>query len=156
MKQLQFYKYAAIGLLLLNLAMLSFFFLTKPKHHRGESMQKDVKAIFNLDDAQNETFLKLMEEHKEKMRLFSRQQKDLLKPYFYNLFDSSKQDEDALDKYEVIERQKIQSIYEHFQDIKSILRKEQLSNFEEFTTHAIERILSDSKKRPPRPKEISK
>jgi len=152
MKQLQFYKYAAIGLLLLNIAMMTFFFLVKSKHAHGRGLEKGAKAILQLDDTQNDAFLKLVKKHRQKMNAFNEDQKELLKPYFDSLVDSTGSQKEVLDKVEKLERQKIESIYQHFQEIKSILRPEQLSNFEEFMNHAIKRILPGSGKKPPPPK----
>ena len=156
MKQLQFYKYAAIGLLFLNIAMLVFFFLTKPKHPPMDGLKKDAKAILKMDDAQNEVFLKSVKEHQKKMEAFSQQQKKLLKPYFNNLIDSNEIHEEVLEQVEQLERKKIESIYQHFQEIKSILRADQLSGFKEFMNHATKRILQNPRKKPHPPRENKK
>ncbi len=152
MKQLQFYKYATIGLLLLNLGMLTFFFLTKPKHHSRKDFKRGAVDILKLDDEQRETFFNLVKGHQQKMKVFSQHQKELLSPYFNSLIDSTEVNQDVFDKVEELERQKIESIYQHFQEIKSILREEQMPGFEEFMNHVMKRILSNSERKPPPPK----
>jgi len=152
MKQLQFYKYATIGLLLLNVALLTFFFLRKPNHPPRADLKRGAIDILKLDDGQGETFFNLAKEHQQKMKVFNQSQKELLKPYFNSLVDSTGRNKNVLDKVEQLERQKIESIYRHFQDIKSILKKEQLSVFEEFMDDAIKRILPESKGKSPRKK----
>lgn len=153
MKQLQFYKYAATGLLFLNIAMLAFFFLTKPPNHpRGKRFKGGAIEILNLDKTQDKVFFELVKNHKQKMKVFNQKQKELLKPYFDSLIDSTGQPQNVIEKVEQLERQKIESIYQHFQDIKSILKKEQLSGFEEFMDVTIKRILPDAKENPHPPK----
>ncbi len=157
MKQLQFYKYAALVLLLLNLSMIAFFFLTKPKPpHQGDGFQKRGPNIMNMDEKQHDLFLQSAKQHGQHMKAINKQQQDLLKPYFYSLIDSTKNTNPnaTLNEVQDLERQKIESTYQHFQEVKSILKPEQQADFELFMNDVIERILMETKKNPPPPKEF--
>ena len=155
MKQLQFYKVATWGLLVLNLSMVAFFFLTAPPPHHGRKLGgQKAGAIMKMNDQQNESFHLLAEEHMKKMEGFNNQQRNLLKPYFSSLIDSKAaiNSDSLLNKVQLLERNKIESTYQHFQDVKSILKPEQHTYFEEFVEHAMGRILLGQKKNLPPPK----
>ena len=155
MKQLQFYKYAALGLFLLNFLMITFFFITKPKPpHQEGGFQKKAVDILKMDEQQHDTFLQFVKQHQRQMEEVNKQQRDLLKPYFYSLSDSTNKvdTESTLDRVQLLERKKIESTYQHFQDVKSILKPEQQAGFEEFMNTALERILLDKQRNSPPPK----
>jgi len=150
MSQLKFYKYSIWALLLLNVGVLAFFFLTKPHppHHASpNNFQSEVVEILGLNNQQAANFKKLAEDHMHKTRSINEQQEKLLPPYFKSLTDLSKNiDKDRiLDEFQQLERKKIEVTYQHFQDIKSILDENQLPQFEGFMNTFIERILTQGK-----------
>lgn len=156
MKQLQFYKYATWGLLVLNLSMIAFFFLTAPPPRQGQEFgRKSAGDIMKMDEQQNESFLQLARQHMQQMDEFNKQQRNLLKPYFNNLIGTAKiiNSDSLLHQVQLLEGKKIKSTYQHFQDVKTILKPEQYVDFEEFIEHALEIILLEQKKNPPPPKE---
>ncbi len=150
MTQLKFYKFLALGMLLLNLAMIAFFLLTKPshRHKRKGHSNKNAKAILQFDDQQKETFHQLVREHKQLMKDYNEQQKDLLQTYFDPLISENtfSNKDSLLHQTQIIERKKIESIDQHLQDVKSILREDQKENFKPFVNHLLRRIVT----RPPR------
>lgn len=156
MKNLRFYIYATWGLLILNLTMVAFFFLTAPPpsqgtHKRGEK----AVDILKLDKQQDESFILLATQHMQQMDDFNDEQRNLLKPYFNTLIDQSKSvDSDIiLNQIQSLERKKIESTYQHFQEVKTILNPSQHLDYEYFIEHAIRKILIDQKKNPPPPKD---
>lgn len=151
MKQLQFYKYATWILLFLNLSMIAFFFLTPPPSHRGAEGRKGALDIMKLDEQQDELFLQLAQQHMQQMDDFDNQQRNLLKPYFNSLIDKSKtiNSDVLLNQVQLLGRKKIESTYQHFQDVKSILRPDQHIDFEEFVEHTMEKILLEKKQKSP-------
>ena len=131
MSQIKLYKYATWGLLFLNIAVLAFFTITKPKpRHQPSSnnFQFEVIDIFNLNSQQVATFKALAKDHNQKMRSLNEQQQKLLRPYFERPANPSiRMDEaDALNQFQQMERQKIEVIYQHFQELESILNQDQL------------------------------
>lgn len=155
MSQLKFYKYATWGLLFLNIAVLAFFLLTKPKppHHSPNDFQSEVIEILNLNSQQKSTFRKLAEAHNQKMKSIIEQQQKLLPPYFESLADSSSNiDKEAiLNQFQQMEREKIEVTYQHFQDIKLILDENQLPHFEKLIGRLVDKLLLNNKKNPPPP-----
>ena len=141
MKQLQFFKYATGAMILLNLLIIAFFLLTKPKPpafppHNARSNGFQVRAIdiLKLDKQQHTTFLQSAKQHSQQMESINRQQRDLLKPYFHSIIDSTINiaSETVLDEIQQLERNKIEATYQHFQQVKSILKNEQQADFKVF------------------------
>lgn len=160
MSQFKFYKYATWSLLFLNIAVLAFFILTKPKplpRPTSKDFQAEVIEILRLNRQQVSTFKALAETHNQKMSSINEQQQKLLPPYFESLTDLSKDiDEDnILNQFQQLEREKIAVTYQHFQEIKSILDEEQLPHFEELIGGLVDRFLLNKKKGPPPPKDFN-
>ncbi len=156
MKQLQFFKYATISLILLNVILLGFLLFKRPPFpHKKDNNQKNAKEYLNLSKEQNESFLKLANQHIQDMKDLNEQQRDLLKVYFEGLVypnDNHTQDSILL-KVQDVERTKIESTYQHFTDVKKLLDPDQHKGFEVFLNHAIDRILLKEKKRSLPPKD---
>lgn len=159
MNQLKFYKYAALGLLGLNLTMIAFFILTKPKQHpkpKGGDVPEVVIEILKLDEEQRAAFLVSAKHHGETMGEITQQQKSILEPYFHKLIDSNKDlnSDSLLTQYQNLERQKIELTHQHFQDVKSMLKEDQYANFEVFMNSVLKSVLSEKKKNPHPPKDF--
>lgn len=150
MEQIKFFKYTTIFLAILNISMIAFFFITKPKgkhpHHDGK--KGNALEILKLDKTQKETFSEYADAHKALMKDFNEEQKTLLKTYFETLTDTTNIaiTDSLLTKVQVIEKQKIESTYEHLKDIQTILNKEQEPHFQEFMNQVYGRILAESKR----------
>ena len=153
MKELKFYKYAVAGLVLLNILMMSFFFLTKP-HPPGAMDANFVRpspTTLHLTDQQEKEFIFFAEKHQQQMRELKSQQSALLKPYFETLTQTGNPDrpDSLLITYEDLERQKVEATYEHFEEVKLILDTDQIAHFEAFMDQALNMILFDAKNSPP-------
>lgn len=161
MKQLQFFKYATIGLVLLNIGIILFFFLTKPKppeHRPGGPQQHpmDRRAIdlLNLNKEQATIFRDLVREHSREMRSINEEQKNALEPYFATVIESVPDPniQARLDKVMVLEKRKIEVTYKHFEKVKAILEPAQLGEFEIFVKESLNRILGKGGQKPPPPR----
>ena len=148
MSQLKFYKYAAFGLLVLNVSMLAFFFLTRPGPGRG-GPQKPAIEHLGLDDAQHEEFLKFAHQHEDKMIIIEDQQKELLQAYFNTLVIASNTLDlpSTLERLTQLEKQKVELTYQHFSEIKAILKPNQIKDFESFMKHILKRLLPPKRKK---------
>lgn len=158
MSQLTFYKYASLSLLLLNVAIIGFFLLTKPApppRAGGENFQDEVIEMLSLNEEQVTSFRAFAQEHKQKMTGINEQQKKLLRPYFESLANPSIEVDqtDALSQFQQLEREKIEVTYQHFQDLKAILDEAQLTHFERFIRRYVDVILAGGQKRSPPPKD---
>ncbi|GJM34180.1 MAG: hypothetical protein DHS20C18_31810 [Saprospiraceae bacterium] len=159
MNTLQLYKYTSWGLLLLNLSMIAFFFLTKPNppmRDGARNFRPRGIELLQLDKKQQTEFIGLAEQHNQQMRGLNDQQRNLLEPYFYSLIDSTKMTdrENILNEVQQLERQKIETTFHHFQEVKSILKNEQQADFELFMTNALKVLLLDSERKPHPPKDF--
>lgn len=144
MKQLNFYKYAALLLLILNLSCLGFFFFGPGGPPPGESGSRKLRAIdaMQFDREQNQLFEENARKHIDLMASYDEQQKEILKNYFQTLLSEQQNAPDELlDAFQEIERIKIKATYRHFSDIKTILRPEQEEGFQVFVRQALERLL---------------
>jgi len=156
MEHSQPYKYSIWGLLLLNFSMVAFFFLSATPPPPGAAIGgKKAVDVLKMDEQQDESFLQLARQHIQPMDDLSNQQQKLLQPYFNRLIDQNKaHDSDSLlNQVLLLERKKIESVYQHFRDVKSILRPNQLGNFAAFIDHVAERILMEQNNQPPPPLE---
>ncbi len=159
MRNLLFYKYATWGLLILNLLMIAFFFLTKPQppHKKGgPDFAKKAIDILKLDEQQHRTFLQSAKLHNQQMEEINRQQQEVLKPYFNSLINPNNNinADTLLQQVQQLERNKIESTYQHFKEVKSILTENQKADFNEFMDHALKIILLEKEKKPHPPKEF--
>jgi len=160
MRELNFYKYAAILLLVINIGMLVFFFTLKPPHHRphlhgqgtvnhGEKHLERAAEMLNLDEAQKVEFIALATAHHQQMITINKEQKRLLDNGFNELMDTAPigsflQD---LKQLEALEGKKITETFKHFKETKELLRIEQIPDFEEFVEGAKVYLLGGGKRR---------
>ena len=156
MKQIQFFKYATLLMLVLNLGLVAFFLLTKPKPPmRGETFNPRAIEILQLDKDQHQAFLQSAEQHGKQMKSINDGQRDLLRPYFNSLVDPSLKinSDSILQQVQLLDRQKVEATYFHFKTVKTLLRDDQQDNFEQFMTKALGRLLlNDTPAKPPRPR----
>ncbi len=154
MKTLQFYKYATFILLALNIGLIIFSFVGRPKGNRGEPQLRATETL-DLDETQNELFLASAKRHITQVRSISEEQKELLMPYFNSIADATLEvDEDSILKaVEQLERNKIAQTHQHFSEIKSILRDDQIDDFKGFMDRILGKLLDTKKINPPPPKD---
>lgn len=160
MKPIKFYNYIIIGLVSLNVIILAVFLFPKPRLIRQPSrgnFQTEVIKLFRFDRQQASNFKALTVEHKQKMEQINEQQRKLLLPFFGRLTNitASANKDSLLNRFEQLEREKIEVTYHHFEEIKQLLNKSQLIKFEEFMQNATEKILLGVKKKPSPPKDFN-
>ncbi|KAA3641623.1 MAG: hypothetical protein DWQ02_00200 [Bacteroidetes bacterium] len=161
MKQLQLFKYATIGLLLLNIGVILFFFLTQPKppgpmpgKPGNHAMDHRVVNLLNLNDEQVAVFRDLARAHSQEMRKINEAQRQALEPYFANLVhtDPEVSADEQLENILQLERRKIEVTYQHFEEVKAILEPSQLSHYDRFVDESLKMILGRGGKNPPPPR----
>ena len=161
MKQLKFYKYAAVSLLVLNLVLVVFLLLSPSKGQQlpppnGHPNHHSATEIMKLDEQQNAAFLENVKVHKTQIERLNKEQRQLLQGYFETLFDGSPshQNDTLLQQVQAIEVQKIEVTYEHFKAIKVTLKPEQYEGFETFVHKMLKKITSKGRGRP-MPRKVS-
>lgn len=158
MSLIKFYKYIIWGLVGLNITILAFFLLTKPNlQHRPpfKNARSEVIKMLDLNSQQASQLNILADQHKHKLIEIIERQKKLLSSYFESLFDSTENtDKDnIINEYQQLEEKKIEMTYQHFQKIKGLLEKNQLTDFKTFVETTTDKFLLGQKKSPP-PKDI--
>jgi len=143
MTKLKFYQFAAVGLLLLNLVMLGFFFL-RPAGPVGDPLKLAREAL-RLDTDQQERFTELAMAHSAEMRNINARQSAILAAHFGQLTDLSTSSPTPLPaEHGELERRKVEITYAHFEEVRSLLRPEQESLFPGFVEDVLRRVLGNS------------
>ncbi len=154
MTQLRFFRLATFTLLLVNLGMVAFFFLTKPPP-RGVPGKAPGLEILELDLAQEKRVMMLIEIHQQEMRSINQEQRSLIHEYFQLQEDSSSgRAGEIMDRISINETKKIRATNEHFEQIRVILKPDQRKNFDEFREYVLQLILAPSKKNLGPPKDF--
>jgi hypothetical protein len=151
MNKLKFYKVAAISLLILNVILVSAFLITKPKGRPGGIDRLNVKDHFKMDESQHDLFLKNVEIHHEEMTAIKDKQLEIIKTYLYNIRNSQESDEQSatIQMIKDLEGRKLTSTYNHLNDLKNILKEEQLPLFDSFLKHRLDAMSKNDRNRKP-------
>ena len=145
-----------IVMICINILLLFLLFNRPPmlQKQKGDIM-KHIGVKLNLNDQQKKQYFVLAEEHRNKMESLDRKQKDLLKTHF-NLLKTDKNDstysQTRLTQLSDLEKEKITITYSHFEDLKSILEDEQLTQFDQIIDDIL-RVLINEQKNPPPPRD---
>lgn len=120
-------------MLLLNVAIILFIALSKPRHNGHHPNRMGPPPMLNLTASQAKHFKLLADQHKVEMQDIKAQQKVILNQHFSTLYktDLSLKNYDLAIFYD-LEKQKINSTYSHFTQVKELLNNEQMQNFREF------------------------
>jgi hypothetical protein len=154
MDKLKSYRSAAIGLLVLNLAILAFFFLHRPLIGGSNQRPRPTHLELEFDEAQQDAFFGLVGTHQAMMQRINQEQKGLLAEYFSSLAQNEPDSSSMVPQhYTKLEEEKISSTYDHFLNVKALLRPEQQQKFPSFVDRSLKHILGQGRNRPPSPKE---
>jgi len=156
MNQIKFYKLAIGCLILLNILIVAFFLFRNlgPKPLRGPSkntFQKEISRTLNLDAEQQLKFDALVEQHEKEILSINKEEQKILIPYFENIGSSTHASDTTalasiLSKSQQLQKQKLAVSLQHFTEIKSLLKENQLDDFEIVMERVAERMLLGKKK----------
>ena len=135
MKKTKLYLIAIIVLLILNFVQLAIpFFLHGPP--RGDGPKFNATEILHLNDDQKGNFDKIARAHHQKMVELQDQQKKLTEKYF------AAPNPIFLEEIKTLEIEKIKFTNTHFEEVKSILNKEQMQYYQDFKDKAVNIIIN--------------
>ena len=156
MNKLKIYQWATWSMLLLNLTMICFFMLTKPKHRNNKNFNNAVKQEMGLNEEQEKLFLVSADKHREQMAIISDRQQVLWQSYFTTLSSSYTliKNDSTISELQNLETQKIAVTTTHFKEIKSFLMPAQYRGFSVFQQRLLERNFKKDKNMPPPPKDF--
>ncbi len=153
MKEVRFYKYAALILFVLNialLAILTFGIVNRPPPPgmRGEYFREKAINILNLDEGQQKQFKESADKHLTKIRSISGKQKQFIETYFGSLYNDSitTTADDLPIEMQKLEAEKIKYTYQHLEEVQAILRADQQEAFETFVNELVGMIMNNPKK----------
>ncbi|MCI4670747.1 MAG: hypothetical protein MRZ79_21610 [Bacteroidia bacterium] len=158
MTKLFWYKITSIALLMLNISILVFFYFSRPSmgmppppmDGRAENPRK-VAQILHLDSEQEEKFVQLAISHRKSLQKLTEEQYDILGPAFLVISSEESHNvqlrDSVLEPVQLLEKEKIQATYDHFKEVKKLLREEQLVYFQEFMDLILSTTFKKSKKR---------
>lgn len=158
MKVTDFYKYVMWGLLVLNLLLIAFLVWNKPPKHKGEGpgplFKNKIIEQLKLDDEQQKEFLISVSNHIDKMESLVEQKEESLKIYFGTMSGESTQEQAqvAIENVEGLERNMVEATYIHLSEIKSLMKPEQESEFEQFKDEILQNIMPSRKNKSPKPR----
>lgn len=136
MKRETLYKITVIVLLVLNLLQISFPILSKkPPQNLKKPCKPNAVEMLYLNPDQDIQFREFGKKHNEVMDSLQKKQKQCVRNYFLQPTDS------LLNNMKEIEAKKILVTKKHFEDMRSILKEEQLTHYEEFKNKALKFIL---------------
>lgn len=152
-------KIGFASLVLLNLVLI-FLLVVKPAgpgmKGRNVTMEKIISDKLNFDEAQRLLFVASAKSHNEEMMKLNHQQMKAMNEYF-SLLKSEQIDEDqkatAFENLKEIEGKKVSITYNHFEELKSICKEDQLSEFDEVVNQVIPMLLGSGKNIPPPPRD---
>jgi hypothetical protein len=142
MKQKTLYLTLIVLLTTLNVVQVGAFLLRPKfdgKHHRPpqrpSAFRDRAVQILKLDEHQELLFTEFGREHKQIIDSLNASQKQLLRSYF------NAPQKHLLDSISMIESEKVAVTDRNFDQVKSILKEEQIKDFDEFKMQALEIIL---------------
>ncbi|MEL6673715.1 MAG: hypothetical protein AAFR61_16030 [Bacteroidota bacterium] len=159
MERGQLYKYATLGLLLLNLGLLGWIISRDrpfpPPVHERHGPRGNAQTIMGLSDAQHEAFGVLIDRHTKGIERVSDQQKPIIDAYFQPLLDAgvSLNPDSVLQEMMELEAEKLRLVYQHLQEVKDMLEPGQEDGFADFVAFIKKIIAKPPKKNPRRPKD---
>ncbi|MCW3084189.1 MAG: hypothetical protein JWP12_1555 [Bacteroidetes bacterium] len=131
-----------LGLLLINISMLCVLIIHRPHHPPmgemngppGEGPKRIIIARLHFDDAQQQRYQVLIDEHRKKMRELNDATRKLHDSLFTLLKDATIDQAKAdtlMQQIAANQKQTDELNFDHFQKIKSICKPEQLKDFNE-------------------------
>jgi len=143
MTKLNFYKYASLVLLLLNIGVAVFLLSNKdsrPDKHRGEKGGLRIAKMLDLSDVQSQQLKTLGKAHHSELQNAQAEHKEAIKKYLTSTAVDSTSKELLLQKVCQLEINKVQLTKQHLEDIRALLTADQLPQYQDFLKKTTEHI----------------
>jgi periplasmic protein CpxP/Spy len=159
MTKVKLLSIAVVGLLLVNIGILTFLFFRKPipsfdsPRRGGEGPKNIIIERLHFDKEQVAQYEKLIEEHQQNIRELSGQVRMTKNQLYSTLATDAAMSKDSLEnKLGELQRQ-IESVhYSHFTDIKKLCKPGQLESFNALTQD-LAKFFAPGKNSPPPPRD---
>ena len=127
-----------------------------PPNHNGGSSHGFLETAINmmgLDTEQEVIFRESADKHNTTTQAIEKQQAKAAKEYFHTLLETNETMEDSLiHQLQQLEKDKIVTTYEHFEEVKTLLKSNQQANVPEFLDKALQMWIIDAESNRPPPK----
>lgn len=157
MTKIKLLSIAVVGLLLINIGILTFLFLSKPVHMPGDGPmgkkggpQSVIIERLHFDKEQVVQYEKLIDLHQQTIRELDGQIREIKNQLYATLADETDKNKDSLqNKLGEIQRQ-IESVhYHHFEEIQKLCKPGQLEYFKSLTGELAKFFAPGKKSLPP-------
>lgn len=154
MERIKLLTYAVVALLVLNFGLLAFLFMGRHNRHNGPAHRPQPREVIieklHFDEAQQASYKKLIHWHRSRIDSIDSNIRAAKNKFYSQLVQSAvnvKAKDSLINVLADLQKQIEATHFKHFQDIKSICRKEQLNDFSNLTEE-LSRIFS----KPPKPR----
>lgn len=150
MSKEKFLTIAVVFLVLLNLGVLTFLFITRPSHP-PEPWRMVVKEV-GFNDQQTQQYFALRDAHRNEMHRLDDQFGETLRDYFDLLkgIPNPSLEDSLLTRLGRIEREKAMITFGHFREVKSLCRPDQVDAFNRILPELTRVVLPPKKDLSPR------
>lgn len=156
MSKIKLLSIAVIGLLIINIGIITCLVIMNPPHHTEDKppMKQDepknmIINILNFNEAQIVEYFNLIEKHKASIKLLDDSIKLIKHNLYQTLNNKTFEDKDSLINYLNKLQKQIELIhYQHFAEIKNLCKPNQLEAYKNLTNE-LGRFFSPTKKNPP-------
>jgi len=144
-----------VGILaLINIGILAFFLIGKPKGHGpkgnrgGEKAHMLIKEKFGFDDSQMKSFQKSRMIHMETVKILEKQLTELSRSYYTIEVANKKEVRDSLmNEINEVSENIYKSNLKHFDEVREICKPEQLPEMRNFVNGLLNRNEKRERKR---------
>jgi hypothetical protein len=160
MTKIKLLSIAVIGLLLINIGILAFLFLSKPMHlpvdgpgGKREGPKLIIIEKLHFDKEQVARYEKLIDLHQKTVRELDGQIRETKNQLYATLAEETDKNKDSLqNKLGEIQRQIEFAHYSHFEEIKKLCKPGQMEYFKNLTAE-LAKFFAPGKKSPPPPRD---
>ncbi len=154
------FKVGFILMILLNAVLIFLLLKPHPLHppqHAKGSFKDKIRNTLMLDDQQQDRFEELAKEHHDTMMKINKEQKELVRTYFNFLKTEGAQvwnQGELMKQIQQFESKKVEATFQHFQDLKGICTKDQLTRFDEIIDEITSVLLNNKQNNQPPPRDF--
>ncbi|MEM8939830.1 MAG: hypothetical protein AAGC64_10835 [Bacteroidota bacterium] len=153
--KIQILKAGFFLLLFLNVVLSILLFRERPSPHRMVDMRGKISESLRLNQEQNDQFMDLAYEHRQKINALHKKQQALIIELFEGVIregESVPQREKLMNEIKILHGEKVSVTYNHFKDIQALCSDDQLPAFQEIFVQLIPLLTGDhAGQRPPVP-----
>jgi hypothetical protein len=153
MEKIKLLTYAVIGLVVLNLGIISFLYLTRPNPNQGENRRRPKDIIIeklHFDANQIKKYEVYIKEYRNTIDSINSNTK-VIKAQLYTQLKQAivnSKVKDSLIQLTLVNQERIEEAnFKHFQDIKNICNKSQIEDFNDLTEE-LEKLFSNINRKP--------